>query len=184
MRVIVLSVLPVGAKHCMEPITCELLYLVLIPPTWDRCHPCFHKWGTESSEQLSDFPKRRQLVSAGVCVWPRVPCYGASFSNQSLVHAADCKLWTQGFKCSFPPHFSFSCPAPVLHIKKSGPRIDWLASYLADLCSIAHGPLGCCSFCIKSCWAHLCCHRALPAVALLGWNEEISCCRMLSGLAV
>lgn len=33
MRVIVLTVLPVGAKHCMEPITCELLYLVLTPPT-------------------------------------------------------------------------------------------------------------------------------------------------------
>ena len=40
---------------------------------------------------------------------------------------------------------------PVLHIKKSGPRIDRLASYLADPCSIARGSLGCCSFCIKSC---------------------------------
>lgn len=32
MKVIGLSVLTVGAKHCMEPIICELLYLVLIQP--------------------------------------------------------------------------------------------------------------------------------------------------------
>lgn len=38
------------------------------------------------------------------------------------------------------PHFSVSCPAPIFHIKKSGPGIFQLASYLADRVTLLMDP--------------------------------------------
>lgn len=40
----------------------------------------------------------------------------------------------------FHPHLSFSCPAPILQIKKPGPGTGRLASYLADPVALLMAP--------------------------------------------
>lgn len=146
-------------------------------------HPCFHKWGSGSSKRLSNFPKSRRLVSAGAWTWP--DWLAMESSKQSLFMLQTVKRVTLNpkvFNIYSSPHFSVSCPAPIFHIKKSGPGIfSWhLTLQTVWHCSWTLGLLH--SFCFKSCWVHLFCHRALPPVPLLGWNEEILRCRMVSGL--
>lgn len=82
----------------------------------------------------------------------------------------------------FPPHLPFTCPAPVLHISKTGP--GWAVGILPCIrSSIARGLLGCCRvFTLSPVELSLCRHRALPAAPLLGCSEEITSCRMVSGL--